>query len=206
MHRCQSVIYVVDDDASVRKSLALLLMANGFKAETFSCATEFMACKHPRLPSCLLLDVRLPDISGPILQETMAAEHLDIPIIFITGHGSIPMGVKAMKKGAVDFLTKPFSEKDLLDAVERALARSRNQNETSVEKEKISSRIKTLSPRELEVFHFVARGMLNKQIASRRGTALQTIKVHRSRVMRKMHAKTITELISFARQAGIVSS
>jgi len=206
MSNSQAMIYVVDDDESVRRALTLLLKANGYRVETFACAVDFLAFKHGRFSSCLLLDVNLPGINGPLLQDTMAAEHLDIPIVFITGHGSIPMGIKAMKSGAVDFLPKPFTEKDLLDAVERAISRSRVQIRDGAEVAQIKKRIDTLSPRELEVFHFVAQGLLNKQIASRRGTALQTIKVHRGRVMQKMQAKTVTELIHFAQKAGIVNS
>ena len=200
------IIYVVDDDASVCRALTVLLKANGFRVETFSSAAAFLAFKHPKLPACLLLDVRLPDLNGPALQEVMADRKLAIPIVFISGHGSIPIGVKAMKRGAVDFLPKPFTEKDLLNAVERAITRSKAQNKEGAEVEQIKHRIKTLSPRELEVFHLVAKGMLNKQIASKRGTALQTIKVHRVRVMHKMQAKTVTELIHFAQKAGIVPS
>lgn len=206
MSSLDPIIYVVDDDVSICRSLALLLKAHGFRVETFSGAIAFLAFKHPRVPSCLLLDVNLPDINGPVLQDTMAAEHLAIPIVFITGHGSIPIGIKAMKRGAVDFLPKPFTEIDLLNAVDRAIARSKTQNKDAAEITQINKRIKTLSPRELEVFHLVAQGMLNKQIAKKRGTALQTIKVHRGRVMNKMQAKTVTELIHFAQKVGIVSS
>lgn len=202
----ESMIYVVDDDASVCRAVKMLLRTHGFRVETFPLAAEFLAFKHPKRPACLLLDVRLPDLNGPALQDVMADRKLSIPIVFITGHGSIPIGVKAMKKGAVDFLPKPFTEKDLLNAVERGIERSKIQNKESAEMAQIRKRIKTLSPRELEVFHLVAKGMLNKQIASRWGTALQTIKAHRGRVMQKMQAKTVTELIHFAQKAGIVSS
>jgi FixJ family two-component response regulator len=200
------IIYVVDDDDSVRQAVALLLKAHAFRVETFSCAVEFLAFKHPQVPACLLLDVRLPDLNGPALQDIMSDRKLDIPIVFITGHGSIPISVKAMKRGAVDFLPKPFTDTDLLNAIERAIARSKLQNKEGAEIAQIRRRIKTLSPKELEVFHLVAQGMLNKQIASKRGTALQTIKVHRGRVMHKMQARTVTELIHFAQKAGMVSS
>jgi FixJ family two-component response regulator len=204
MSKRSPIIYIVDDDASVRRALALLLNAHGFRTRTFSQAMDFLADKHPKVPSCLVLDVRLPDIDGPVLQDTMAAEHLDIPIVFITGHGSVPISVKAMKGGAVDFLPKPFTGTDLLNAVERAIARSKQQNEEQTEISAIKRRLRTLSPRELEVFRFVAQGMLNKQIARKRGTSLQTIKVHRGRVMHKMQARTVTELIRFAQKAGVV--
>lgn len=205
MTRRGPTIYVVDDDGSVCRALSLLLTAHGFAVETFSCAKEFLAAHHPKRLSCLVLDIRLPDISGLALQATMAAQQLNIPIIFITGYGDIPMSVKAMKGGAVDFLPKPFTEQDLLEAIGRALARNKIQNKEQAEIDKVWGRIKTLSPRELEVFRLVANGMLSKQIAAKRGTALQTIKVHRSRVMQKMQARTVTELIAFARLAGLIA-
>jgi len=199
------MIYVVDDDVSVGRALSLLLKSHGFKVETFTRAASFLAFKHPKSPACLLLDFRLPDINGLVLQEKMAQQGIITPIIFITGHGDIPMSVKAMKAGAIDFLPKPFTEKKLLNAITLAISRSKTQNKKQSEILKIKRRIKTLSPRELEVFHFVAQGMLNKQIAFKRGTALQTIKVHRGRVMQKMQAKTVTELIHLAQKAGITS-
>ena len=201
-----SMIYVVDDDISICRALGLLLKSHGFKTETFLKADDFLAFKHPKIPSCLILDIRLPNINGFALQALMAEEGIITPIIFITGYGDIPMTVKAMKAGAIDFLSKPFTDKKLLDAITLALSKSKVQNKKQDETEKIKRRITTLSPRELEVFHFVAQGMLNKQIASRRKTSLQTIKVHRGRVMQKMQAKTVTELIDFARTAGIISS
>ena len=200
------IVYVVDDDASICRSLSLLLKSNGFKVETFTQAADFLAFKHPKVSSCLILDIRLPNINGFALQEIMSQRGISTPIIFITGHGDIPMSVKAMKAGAIDFLPKPFTEKKLLEAITLALSRSKIQNKKQSEIAKIKARIKTLSPRELEVFNFVTQGMMNKQIASKRGTALQTIKVHRGRVMQKMQARTVTELIGFARKAGITSS
>ncbi len=199
------IIYIVDDDVSVRRALSLLLKSHGFKVETFMRATDFLAFKHPRLPSCLLLDIQLPDMNGLALQESMADRHLVIPIIFITGHGDIPMSVKGMKAGAVDFLPKPFSKKKLLGAITQAISKNKIQIREQAGISKIKRRIKTLSPRELEVFRLIAKGMLSKQIAFKRGTALQTIKVHRSRVMQKMRARTVTELIHFAQEAGIAS-
>ena len=202
----QPIIYVLDDDVSIGRALTLLLKTHGFKIETFTRAADFLAAKHPKVPSCLVLDIRLPQMSGLALQEAMAARDLFIPIVFITGHGDIPMSVKAMQAGAIDFLPKPFTEKKLLNAIERALAKNKTQNKAQAEIEKIRRRIKTLSPKELEVFHFVAKGLMNKQIARKRGTSLQTIKVHRGRVMRKMQAKTVTELIHLAQKAGVPSS
>ena len=200
------VIYIVDDDVSVCRALSLLLKSHGFKVETFTRAADFLVFKHPKLPSCLVLDIQLPDINGLMLQDAMAARQLAIPIVFITGHGDIPMSVKGIKAGAVDFLSKPFTNKKLLDAITQAILKSKSQNKEQAEISKIKHRIRTLSPRELEVFRLVAKGMLSKQIAFKRGTALQTIKVHRGRVMQKMHAKTVTELIHFAQKAGIISS
>jgi FixJ family two-component response regulator len=169
-------------------------------------AADFLAFKHLKLPSCLVLDIQLPDVNGFALQDAMSARQLAIPIVFITGHGDIPMSVKGMKAGAVDFLPKPFTKKKLLDAVTQAIVKNKVQIKEQAAISKIKRRIRTLSVRELEVFRLVAKGMLSKQIARKRGTALQTIKVHRSRVMQKMQAKTVTELIRFAQKAGITSS
>ncbi|OGS47099.1 MAG: hypothetical protein A2539_08370 [Elusimicrobia bacterium RIFOXYD2_FULL_34_15] len=206
MNNGNSFIYVVDDNVSICRALTILLRSHGFKVETFTRASDFLAFKHPKLPSCLVLDIQLPDINGLDLQEAMAARKLIIPIIFITGHGDIPMSVRGMKAGAIDFLPKPVTAKKLLNAVTLAISKSKIQNKELAEISKIKRRIKTLSPRELEVFRLVANGMLSKQIAYKRGTALQTIKVHRSRVMQKMKAETVTELIHFANKAGITSS
>jgi len=200
------IIYVVDDDASVCRALSLLLKSHGFRVQAFMRAAGFLVFKHLKLPSCLILDIRLPGINGLAFQEVMKRRGITIPIIFITGHGDIPMSVKAMKAGAIDFLPKPFTEKKLLNAVTAAILKSKAQNKEQAEISKIKRRIKTLSPRELEVFRLVAKGMLSKQIARKRGTVLQTIKVHRGRMMQKMQAKTVTELIYFAQKAGIISS
>ena len=169
-------------------------------------AADFLAFKHLKLPSCLVLDIQLPDINGFALQDAMATRQLTIPIVFITGHGDIPMSVKGMKAGAVDFLPKPFTKNKLLNAITRAIVKNKIQIKEQAEISKIKRRVKTLSPRELEVFRLVAKGMLSKQIAFKRGTALQTIKVHRGRVMQKMQAKTVTELIHFAEKCGIATS
>lgn len=206
MKNHRPIIYVVDDDTSVRRAVSLLLKSHGFKVETFASAACFLDFKHPKLPSCLILDIQMPDINGLMLQDTMLARQLTIPIVFITGHGDIPMSVKGMKAGAVDFLTKPFSKKKLLSAITQAISKNKIQIKVFAEISSIKRHIRTLSPRELEVFRLVAKGMLSKQIAFKRGITLQTIKVHRSRVMQKMQAKTVTELIHFAQKAGIVSS
>lgn len=196
-------IYIVDDDVSVCRALTLLLTSHGFKVLTFTRAEDFLTFKHSKISSCLLLDIRLPGINGLALQDALAEKQLNIPIVFITGHGDVPKSVRAIKAGAVDFLLKPFTNKALLNAISQAIAKSQIQNKKEAKIEQIKKRINTLSPRELEVFRFVAQGMLNKQIAAKRGTSLQTIKVHRGRVMKKLQAKTVTELIHLAQRAGI---
>ena len=206
MNNRKPVVYIVDDDVSICRALSLLLKSHGFMVKTFTRAADFLAFKHPKIPSCLVLDIQLPDINGLVLQEAMAERELTVPIVFITGHGDIPMSVKGMKAGAIDFLPKPFTKKKLLDAITLAIAKNKAQIKEQVAISKIKRRVSSLSPRELEVFKLVARGMLSKQIARKRGTALQTIKVHRGRVMQKMQAKTVTELIRFAQKCGIVSS
>jgi FixJ family two-component response regulator len=206
MDRHGQIVYVVDDDISVCRSLKILLNLHGFRVETFPRAAEFLAFKHLKAPSCLVLDIMMPGINGLALQDIMAERQLTIPIVFISSHGNIPMTVKAIQSGAIDFLPKPFPEKKLLNSIDHAIEKSKSQNKQQIEINRIKQHVKTLSPRELEVFRFVAQGMLNKQIASKRGTTLQTIKVHRGRVMQKMQAKTVTELIHFAQKAGITSS
>ena len=205
MNNRRPIVYIVDDDLSVCRALSLLLKSHGFKVETFMRAADFLAFKRLKLPSCLVLDIQLPGINGLALQEVMKQRGISIPIIFITGHGDIPMSVKGMKAGAVDFLPKPFTKKKLLDAVTLAIVKNKAQIKEQAEISKIKRRIKTLSPRELEVFRLVAKGMMSKNIAFKRGTSLQTIKVHRGRVMQKMRARTVTELIRFAQKCGITS-
>ena len=206
MNKRKPLIYVVDDNVSICRALTLLLKSHGFKVETFTHARSFLAYKHPKLPSCLILDIRLPDISGLALQQIMTRQGIAIPIIFITGHGDIPMSVKGMKAGAIDFLPKPFTNRKLLNAITLAISKSTAQLKEQAEISKIKRRVRTLSPRELEVFRLVAKGMMSKNIAFKRGISLQTIKIHRGRVMQKMQAKTVTELIHFAQRAGITSS
>ncbi|NTV53076.1 MAG: response regulator transcription factor [Candidatus Firestonebacteria bacterium] len=200
-----SLIYIVDDDLSVCRALSLLLKSHGFRVETFPRAAAFLAFPRPKVPSCLVLDVQLPDIDGLVLQDILATRHFNLPIIFITGHGNIPMSVKAIKAGAVDFLPKPFTPKQLLNALTLAIAKNKTENKDQTEIDKIKRRVLTLSPREKEVLHFVAKGLLNKEIAYKLGTVLQTIKVHRSRVMKKMQAKTVTELIQLAQKVGLAA-
>lgn len=200
------LVYIVDDDPSVCRALALLLESHGFKVKTFTRSADFLAHSHPKVPSCLLLDFQLPDINGLVLQDVMAERELAISIIFITGHGDIPMSVRAMKAGAIDFLSKPFTDEKLLAAVRQAIAKNKIQIKEQAEIRKIKRRVDSLSPRELEVFQLVAKGLLSKQIAYKWGISLQTVKVHRARVMQKMQAKTVTELIRFAQMCGITST
>ena len=197
-------VYIVDDDASIRNALSLLLKEEGFRVESFENASAFLEFKHLKRPSCLILDIKLPDINGLELQEIMEERGVFIPIIFITGHGDIPMSVKGIKAGAVDFLPKPVTEKKLIKAVGQAISKHKILRKKQSKIESIRQRIDTLTPREKEVFELVARGMQSKQIASRLGTVLQTIKVHRARVMKKMEAENLTELIRLARKAGII--
>lgn len=204
MSDCRPMIYIVDDDVSVGRAVSLLLISHGFKTKTFLRAGDFLAFKRIKGPSCLVLDIRLPDISGLALQEEMMRQGIGIPIIFITGYVDVPKSVQAIKAGAVNFFIKPFMAVKLLDAIAVAIKEHKAHIKKQAETAKVWRNIKTLSPRELEVFRLVVSGMLNKQIAYKRGTALQTIKVHRGRVMRKMKAKTLTDLIHLAQKAGIV--
>jgi RNA polymerase sigma factor (sigma-70 family) len=190
-----SLVFVIDDDPSVRSSLKFLLSTVGLQAETFESGDSFLRRKSPDIPSCLVLDVRLPGLSGLDFQRELAARNICIPIIFLTGHGDIPMSVRAMKAGAVEFLTKPFRDQDLLDAVRIALDRDRARREQEKEMADIQRRFDSLTSREQEVVSMVVAGMLNKQIAAELGTAESTVKVQRSRAMEKMQAASLAELI-----------
>lgn len=189
------VIFVVDDDPSVRHSLKFLISTVGLHVETFDSAEAALQKLRPDAPSCLVLDVRLHGLSGLDLQRQLAERDCQVPIIFITGHGDIPMSVRAMKAGAIEFLTKPFRDQDLLDAVRIALERDRVRREREKELAELQGRFDSLTPREQEVVSLVVSGMLNKQIADQLGTAENTIKVHRSRAMEKMHAQSLAELV-----------
>ncbi|NLJ27961.1 MAG: response regulator transcription factor [Deltaproteobacteria bacterium] len=201
----RSVVYVVDDDPSVLKSLERLLRSEGYDVKTFTSALDFLDFQHPDVPGCLVLDVKMPELGGLELQERLAEKEIAFPIIFITGHGTVPMSVRAMKAGAVDFLEKPFLDKDLLDVVSRAVAADRQAKQEQRELRKLRERLKTLTPREHEVFGLVVTGMLNKQIAYDLGTSEKTIKVHRARIMEKLGAGSLADLVRFAEKLGIRS-
>ncbi len=197
------VVYVIDDDASVRTALSSLIRSVGLRVEVFGAASEFLAAKRTDAPSCLILDVRLPGVSGLDFQAELAKANTIIPTIFITGHGDIPMSVKAMKAGAVEFLTKPFRDQDLLDAIQVALERARSWHESEKAVSELRSKFETLTPREKEVMAWVTGGLLNKQVAAEIGVTEITVKVHRGNVTRKMGAKSLAELVRMADALGI---
>ena len=188
-------VFVVDDDPSIRSSLKLLFGTIGLRVESFESTGQFLQRELPDAPCCLVLDVRLRGLSGLDFQSELAARNIDIPIIFVTGYGDIPMSVRAMKGGAVEFLTKPYRDQDLLDAVRVALERDSARRDQEFEVKELRQRFDSLSQREKEVISLVVTGMLNKQIASQLGTAENTIKVHRSRAMEKMRAQSLADLV-----------
>ena len=197
------LVFVVDDDAPLRESLADLLRSIGVRVESFASAQEFLQSKRPDVPSCLVLDVRLKGLSGLDLQKRLIAGDIEIPIIFITGHGDIPMAVQAMKAGAVEFLRKPFRDQELLDAVQQALERDCKAREQRAEIAELRSRFDSLTPREREVMALVAAGLLNKQVAGELGTSEASVKVHRQHVMEKIGADSLAELVRMADKIGI---
>jgi FixJ family two-component response regulator len=203
MSETEGLVFVVDDDAPLRESLKNLIRSVGLRVEAFASAQEFLRTKRPDLAGCLVLDVRLPGLSGLDLQKRIAEAEMEIPIIFITGHGDIPMTVQAMKAGAVEFLTKPFRDQDLLDAIQRALERDRKARERRAEIAALRRRFDSLTPREREVMGLVVTGLLNKQVAGELGTSETTVKIHRHQVMEKMGAGSLVELVRMADRIGI---
>ncbi|HWZ77499.1 MAG TPA: response regulator transcription factor [Candidatus Sulfotelmatobacter sp.] len=203
MSEPKSIVFVVDDDLSVRSAINRLIGSMGLQVELFESAQGFLASKLPNVPSCLILDIRLPGISGLNLQRRLAEADIQIPIIFITAHGDIPMTVRAMKAGAVEFLTKPFRDQDLLDAIDLALERDRTRRQQEAELAVLRERFECLSPREREVIEMVVSGMLNKQIAAQLGTAENTVKVHRSRAMEKMQANSLADLVKMIQRLQV---
>lgn len=195
MSQTAPVVFVVDDDASVREAVKKLIESVGLQAVTFGSTEEFLKTSRPESPACLVLDVRLPDASGLELQRELAVAGIHIPIIFITGHGDIPMTVQAMKAGAVEFLTKPFRGQQLLDAIQDAIARDRAAIAERTRTAEVRSRYDSLTPREKEVMALVAAGLLNKQIGGELGASELTIKTHRGRVMEKMEADSVADLV-----------
>ncbi len=198
-----TVVFVIDDDASVRKSLSRLLRSVGHSVETFSSAEEFLARERFDGIGCILLDVQMPGLSGMDLQAELNKVEYGMPIVFITGHGDIPMSVEAMRKGAVHFLTKPFDDDELLRAVREAIDKDRNAKAEEAEVQDIRGRLSLLTPREFEILRYVITGMLNKQIGFQLNIAEKTVKIHRGRVMEKLHVDSVAELVRLAQKTGI---
>jgi FixJ family two-component response regulator len=199
----QPVVFVVDDDDSMRRALSNLIRSVGLQAEMFATAPDFLAVKLPDAPCCLILDIRLPGLSGLDFQAKLASAKIEVPIIFITAHGDIPMSVRAMKAGAIEFLTKPFRDQDLLDAIQAAIERDRMRREGEKMISILRTKFETLTPREQEVMACVTGGLMNKQIAAEIGVTENTIKVHRGNVTKKMGARSVAELVRMADILGV---
>jgi len=198
MTEADAIVLVIDDDAAIREGLESLVRSVGLQVETFGSPREFLEKQLPQVASCLVLDVRLPGVSGLDFHRQLAEAKIHIPVIFITGHGDIPMSVRAMKAGAVEFLTKPFRDQDLLDAIQLSLKKDRARREREGEISILKQRFQSLTPREQEVLPWVVSGKLNKQIAAELGTSEATVKVHRSQLMRKMGAESLADLVRMA--------
>jgi FixJ family two-component response regulator len=198
MKEPEPIVFVIDDEAQIRDGFKSLIRSIGLRAETFASAREFMQAKRPDAPACLVLDVRMPGLSGLDLQRELSEAQIHIPIIFITGHGDIPMSVRAMKDGAMEFLTKPVRGQDLLDAVQMAIERDRESRNERANLSGIRKRFDSLTPRETEVLNLVVAGLLNKQIADQLGTSELTIKTHRAHVMEKTQAESLAHLVRMA--------
>jgi RNA polymerase sigma factor (sigma-70 family) len=203
MSEAAPIVFVIDDDPSVRRAIKRLIGSVGLQVELFGSAQEFLQSKRPDATSCLVLDIRLPGISGLDFQRKLAEANIHIPIIFITGHGDIPMSVRAMKAGAVEFLTKPFRDQDLLDAIHIAIEQDRARRQSEAEIATLRERFESLSAREREVIAMVVSGMLNKHIAAEIGTTENTVKVHRSRATEKMQAKSLADLVKMVERLKI---
>jgi FixJ family two-component response regulator len=199
----EAIVLVVDDDPSMLRSLGRLIKSAGFAVESFASAHEFLERCRPDIPGCLVLDIHMPGVSGLDLQEELAAAGVDLPVIFLTGYGNVPASVRAMKAGAFDFLEKPVDDRALVDAIHQAVARNRRVRLEHAELREIRRRVESLSPREREVLGLLVTGMLNKQIASELGTSEKTIKVHRGRVMAKMQAGSMAELVRLAGKVNL---
>ncbi len=198
-----TIVFVVEDDPALRDALQRLMRSVGLRAQTFGSAQEFLSSQRPDAPACLVLDVRLPGLSGLDLQRELAKAGIELPIIFISGYGDIPMSVQAMKAGAVEFLTKPVRPQDLLDAIQQAIERDQSARHERADMADLRRRVNSLTPREQQVMELVVAGLLNKQIAAKLGTSEITIKVHRSQLMRKMRAKSLPELVRMADKLGV---
>ena len=198
MKEPEPIVFVIDDDRMIREGLQSLIRSVGLRVETFASAQDFLAAKRPDAPACLILDVRMPGLNGLELQRKLSEANVHIPIIFITGHGDIPMSVRAMKEGAQEFLTKPVRGQDLLDAIQKAIASDRVLRKERAELSEIRARFDSLTPREKEVLDLVVAGLLNKQIADELGASELTIKTHRAHVMEKTHAESLAHLVRMA--------